>query len=126
MAAARRGEKERETATEDGGGGGGRERLSCARLSLISFPNLRLSAFLYRGSRRVETLSSMSRHDSAEIQAFCLASCGFGFGTALRRAANSLSDRDGSVGGLTIHRLRPPRYRFVAARGALGKQPRTM
>ena len=101
-------------------------RLSCARLSLISFPNLRLSAFPYRGSRRVETLSSMSRHVSAEIQAFRLASRGVGFGTALRRAANSVSVREGSVGGLTGQLFRPPRYRFVADRGALGKQPRTM
>ena len=101
-------------------------RLSCARLSLISFPNLRLSAFLYRGSLRVETLSLMSRHVSADIQAFCLASCGVGFGTALRRAANSVSVREGSAGGLTGQRFRPPRYRCVAARGATGKHPRTM
>ena len=30
----------------------------------------------------------MSLHVSADIHAFRLASCGFGFGTALRRAAN--------------------------------------
>ena len=101
-------------------------RLSCARLSLISFPNLRLSAFPYRGSRRVEILSSMSRHVSTEIQAFRLASRGVGFGTVLRRAANSVSLREGSVGGLAGQRFRPPRYRCVAARGALGKQPSTM
>ena len=68
-------------------------------LSLISFPNLRLSTFPYRRSRRVETLSSMSRHVSDEIQAFCLASRGVGFGTALRRAANRVSVREGSAGG---------------------------
>ena len=82
--------------------------LSFASPSLISFPNLRLSSFPYRGSRRVETLSSMSRHVSAEIQAFCLASCGAGFGTDLRRAAKSVSVCDGSAGGRTGHRFRPP------------------
>ena len=64
----------------------------------------------------------MSRHVSAEIQAFRLASRGVGFGTALRRAANRVSVREGSVGGLTGQRFRPPRYRFVADRGALGKK----
>ena len=82
--------------------------LSFASPSLISFPNLRLSAFPYRRSRRMETLSSMSRHVSAEIQAFGLASRGAGFGTALRRAAKSVSVRKGSAGGRTGHRFRPP------------------
>ena len=100
--------------------------LSFASPSLISFPNLRLSAFPYRGSRRVETLSLMSRHVSAEIQAFRLASLGAGFGTALRRAAKSVSIREGSPGGLTGQLFRPPWYRRVASRGAPGKHPRTM
>ena len=82
--------------------------LSFARPLPISFPNLRLSAFPYRGSCRVETLSLMSRHVSAEIQAFRLASRGADFGTALRRAANSVSVREGSAGGLTGQRFRPP------------------
>ena len=92
----------------------------------MSFPNRLLSAFPYRGSRRVETLSSMSRHVYAKIQAFRLASRGVGFGTALRRAAKRVSVRERSVGGLTGHHFRPPRYCFVSNRGALGKQPRTM
>ena len=100
--------------------------LSLARLLPISFPNLCLSAWQYRGSRRVATLSSTSRHVSAEIQAFCLASCGAVFGTALRRAAKSVSVRNGAAGGGTGHRLRPPIYRRVVARGAPGKHPRTM
>ena len=82
--------------------------LSLARLFLISLPNLRQSAWQYRGSRRVATLSSTSRHVSAEIQAFRLASRGAGFGTALRRAAKSVSICDGAAGGGTGHRLRPP------------------
>ena len=101
-------------------------RLSCARLFLISFPNPHLSAFPYRGSWRMETLSLMSRHISAEIQAFRLASCGVGFGTDLRRAVNSVSVREGSVSGLTGQHFCPPRYLCVAERSALGKQPRTM
>ena len=64
---------------------------SCAKLAVIAFVSCLLSAFPYRGSRRVETFLLMSLHVSAEIQAFCLASRGFGFGTALRRAAKSVS-----------------------------------
>ena len=82
--------------------------LFLARLFPISLPSLRLTAWQYRGSRRVATLSSTSRHVSAEIQSFCLASRGAGFGTALRKAANSVSVRDGATGGGTGHRLRPP------------------
>ena len=63
--------------------------LSLARLLLISLLNLRLSAWQYRGSRRMATLSLTSRHVSPEIQAFRLASRGAFFGTALRRAAKS-------------------------------------
>ena len=100
--------------------------LSFERLFPISFPNLCLSAFLYRGSRRVETLLSMSRHVSTEIKVFRLASCGAGFCTALCRAANSVSVREGSAGGLTGQRFRPPRYRRVASSGAPGNHPRTM
>ena len=100
--------------------------LSFARPFLISFPNLRLSAFPYRGSRRMENLSSMSCHVYAEIQAFRLAFRGAGFGTSLRRAANSVSIREGSAGGLTGQRFHPPWYRRVASRGAPGKHPRTM
>ena len=68
----------------------------------------------------------MSRHVSAEIQAFRLASRGVGYGTALCRVAKRVSVREGSVGGLTGQRFFSPRYHFVADRGALGKQPRTM
>ena len=68
----------------------------------------------------------MSRHVSAEIQAFCLASRGVGFGTALCIAAKRVFVREGSVSGLTGQRFRPPRFRFVSDRGVLGKQPRTM
>ena len=100
--------------------------LSPASLFPISFPNLRMSAFPYCGSQRVETLSLMSRHVSAEIQAFRLASCGAVFGTALRRAAKSVSILDGAVGGGTGHCFRPPWYRRVTSRGAPGKHPRTM
>ena len=101
-------------------------RRSCAKLACTAFDNCLLSAFPYRGSRRVETLSSISLHVSAEIQAFHLAYRGFGLGTALCRAAKSPSIRYGFVGGLTGHRLHSPRYRFVSNRGALGRQPRTM
>ena len=101
-------------------------RWSCAKLAVIAFVSCLLSAFPYCGSRRVETLLSMSLHVSAEIQTFHFASRGFGLGTALRRAANSVSGRDGFSGGLTGHRFRPPRYHFVSDRGALGKQPMTM
>ena len=82
--------------------------LSWARPFPISFPNLCLSAFPYRGSWRMETLSLMSRHVSAKIQAFRLAARGAGFGTALRRAKKSVSVREGSAGGRTGHRFRPP------------------
>ena len=80
----------------------------------------------YRGSRRVATLLSTSRHVSAKIQAFRLASRGAFFGTALRIAAKSVSIIGGATGGATGHRLCPPWYRFVFARGAPGKHPRTM
>ena len=74
----------------------------------------------------METLSLMSLHVSADIQAFRLAYRGVSLGTDLLRAAKSSSVRDGFVGGLTSHRFCPPRYRFVSDRGALGSQTRTM
>ena len=49
-----------------------------------------------------------SRHVSAKIQAFRLASRGAVFGTALRRAAKSVSILDGAVGGGNDHRFRLP------------------
>ena len=100
--------------------------LSAAKLFCTAFLIRRMYAVPYRGSRRAETLSSMSLHVSAKIQAFCLASHVFALGTALRRAAKSSSILVGFTGGLTGHRFRPPRYRFVSDRGALGRQPRTM
>ena len=82
--------------------------LSLARLHMILLPKVRLSAWQYRGSQRVATLLSTSHHVSAEIQAFRLASLGAVFGTALRRAAKSVSTLDGAAGGATGQRLRPP------------------
>ena len=68
----------------------------------------------------------MSLHVVSEIQEFYLASRGCAFGTAFRRATKSWSVLVGSPGGLTGHRLLPPRYLLCSVRGALGRQPRTM
>ena len=76
--------------------------LSLARLRPIFLPKVRLSTWKYRGSRRVATLSSASRHVSAEIQAFRLASRGAFFGTDLCRAAKSVSTLDGAAGVVSL------------------------
>ena len=87
---------------------------SVAMLSALCPSGSRMSAFRSPATSSsapggLRLIALPSRHVSAKIQAFCLASLGAVFGTALRRAAKSVSILDGATGGATGHRLRPPR-----------------
>ena len=90
------------------------------RLALIAWPRHRRKVWL----RRAETLFLMSLHLSSKIQSFFLASCVFGFGVALWRAAKSLSFLVGEVGGQRWRRVLFLRYLLCFLRGVLRRHPR--
>ena len=103
-----------------------RFHLSPLRLDAMVHTNLRMRAWYFAGSRRAETLLSTSLHMAFKIHTFYLASCAWGFGTALRRAAKIPSSLVRAVGGRRRIRLRPPRYFVCYLRGELRRNPRTM
>ena len=82
--------------------------LSPFKLAAIARPNLQIRDWYFVGSWRAETLFLTSLHVDSEIHAFLLASCDWGFGTALRRAAKIPSSFIEAVGGRRGSRL-PPR-----------------
>ena len=79
------------------------------KLSAMARPNLQMRAWSLAGSRRAETLLLTSLHVASEIHAFFLASCAWGFRTALHRNANIPSSLIGVVSGRRGGCLLPPR-----------------
>ena len=71
------------------------------------------------GTQRTETLSLMSLHMYANIQAFFLASHEFGLGMDLRRSAKITSSLVGVVGGQRGIHMRRLRYSVCSIRGVL-------